>query len=84
METANIKALLEQEISGSEVIVESEGCDFRLTVISDQFEGIMPVKRQQMVYHYLNEFIASGAIHAVTMKTHTRHEWQQSGKGAEV
>ncbi|WP_252176828.1 BolA/IbaG family iron-sulfur metabolism protein [Endozoicomonas sp. 4G] len=74
MQATEVKALLEESISGSRVLVEGEGCDFRLTVISDQFEGALPVKRQQMVYKHLNELIASGAIHAVTMTTLTPSE----------
>ena len=72
-----VKALLEEKIHGSEVLVDGEGCDFRLTIISDEFQGAMPVKRQQMVYQHLNEMIASGEIHAVTMVTMTQAEWQQ-------
>lgn len=74
MEADAVKALLEEKISGSEVSVEGEGCDFRLTIISDEFQGKLPVKRQQMVYAHLNPFIATGEIHAVTMVTKTRAE----------
>ena len=73
-----VKALLEEKIQGSEVLVEGEGCDFRLTIISDEFQGAMPVKRQQMVYQHLNGMIASGEIHAVTMVTMTQSEWQRN------
>ncbi|UYM14502.1 BolA family protein [Endozoicomonas euniceicola] len=77
MLATQVKALLEEKIHGSEVLVDGEGCDFRLTIISDEFQGAMPVKRQQMVYQHLNEMIASGEIHAVTMVTMTQAEWQQ-------
>ncbi|MCW7556214.1 MULTISPECIES: BolA family protein [Endozoicomonas] len=77
MLATQVKALLEEKIQGSEVLVEGEGCDFRLTIISDEFQGAMPVKRQQMVYQHLNGMIASGEIHAVTMVTLTQSEWQQ-------
>ena len=79
MQATEVKALLEERIPGSQVLVEGEGCDFRLTIISDQFEGAMAVKRQQMVYKHLNELIASGAIHAVTMTTHTPAEARDKG-----
>ncbi|WP_263322180.1 BolA family transcriptional regulator [Endozoicomonas sp. Mp262] len=77
MQATEVKALLEEQLPDSEVLVEGEGCDFRLTVISDQFHGALPVKRQQMVYHHLNDFIANGTIHAVTMTTLTRDEWEK-------
>ncbi len=77
MQATEVKALLEESFPGSEVLVEGEGCDLRLTIISDQFEGALPIKRQQMVYKHLNELIASGAIHAVTMITQTPSEAQR-------
>ncbi|MGB1270471.1 MAG: BolA family protein [Endozoicomonas sp.] len=80
MQAEEVKALLEENIPGSEVIVEGEGCDFRLTVISDQFEGVMPVKRQQMIYSHLSQYITSGAIHAVTMSALTLSERALSEK----
>ncbi|WP_067516962.1 BolA family protein [Endozoicomonas ascidiicola] len=74
MQAEEVKALLEKEIAGAEVLVEGEGCDFRLTVISDQFEAMRPVKRQQLIYSHLNPFITSGAIHAVSMVALTTAE----------
>ena len=74
MQADAVKALLEEKVPGAEVSVEGEGCDFRVTIISDEFQGKMPVKRQQMVYAHLNPFIASGEIHAVTMVTKTAAE----------
>ena len=74
MQADAVKALLEEKIPGADVSVEGEGCDFRVTIISDEFQGKMPVKRQQMIYAHLNPFIASGEIHAVTMVTKTPAE----------
>ena len=74
MQAEAVKAMLEEQIHGSEVSVDGEGCDFRVTIISDQFQGLMPVKRQQMIYAHLNPLIASGEIHAVTMVTLTPAE----------
>ena len=42
--------------------------------MSDAFEGLSRVKRQQAVYAAIQELIASGAIHAVTISTATRAE----------
>lgn len=75
MQAVEIKRLLEERLDGAEVIVSGEGCDFQLTVIFNQFSGILPVKRQQMVYAHLNDLIADGTIHAVTMRTFTCDEW---------
>ncbi len=75
MHAGEVKKLLEENMEGAQVSVEGEGCDFRLTVISSVFAGCMPVKRQQIVYAHLNEMIAAGTIHAVTMQTFTPEEW---------
>ncbi len=49
---------------------------FQITVVGDLFSGMSPVKKQQAVYACLNEQIASGAIHAVSIKTFTPEQWE--------
>ena len=71
MNAGEVKALLESSISNCEVIAEGEGCNFQVVVVTSEFEGLSTVKRQQLVYSHLQDAIASGAIHAVTMKTYT-------------
>ena len=71
MNASEVKALLESSIPQSDVIAEGEGCNFQVTVVAAVFEGLSTVKRQQLVYSHLQDAIASGAIHAVTMKTYT-------------
>lgn len=75
--SSEIKTLLEEAIDNCQVIAEGEGCNFQLTVISNVFEGLSTVKRQQLVYGYLQDAIASGAIHAVSMKTYTPEQYNQ-------
>ncbi|EAQ65366.1 toluene-tolerance protein, putative [Marinomonas sp. MED121] len=77
MNANEVKALLEKEIESCEVIAEGEGCNFQLTLISPAFDGLTTVKRQQLVYSHLQDSIASGAIHAVTMKTYTPAQYSQ-------
>ncbi|MDE8603446.1 BolA/IbaG family iron-sulfur metabolism protein [Marinomonas sp. RSW2] len=71
MNASEVKALLESSIPHCEVIAQGEGCNFQVVVVTSEFEGLSTVKRQQLVYSHLQESIASGAIHAVTMKTYT-------------
>lgn len=80
MEADQIKALIESHIENSEALVEVEGNSVRITVISEAFEGLRAVKKQQLVYGCLNEHIADGTIHAVTMQTHTPAEWEKARK----
>ena len=77
MKALEVKALIESHISGSEVRVEANGNNVQLIVISDAFDGLRPIKKQQMVYACIQPQIADGSIHAVTMKTFTTTEWQR-------
>nr|WP_264193942.1 BolA/IbaG family iron-sulfur metabolism protein [Marinomonas algarum] len=67
--------MLESSMANCEVIAEGEGCNFQVVVVTTDFEGLSTVKRQQLVYSHLQEAIASGAIHAVTMKTYTPEQF---------
>lgn len=75
MQAEDVKKLIESQLEGSTAYPNGEGCDFSVTVVSAQFEGMRPVKKQQLIYACLNEHIASGAIHALTIKTFTPAEW---------
>lgn len=77
MQAIEVKNLLEEKLPGTQVEVEGEGCNFQLNLISDELAGISPVKRQQQIYAHLNDWIASGAIHAVTMKFFSRAAWAE-------
>ncbi len=74
MESEAIESLLSQEFINADITVVVEGSHVNLEIISDAFEGLNTLKRQQKVYGVLNEHIASGAIHAVNMKTLTVQE----------
>ncbi|MGY4533836.1 acid stress-induced BolA-like protein IbaG/YrbA [Pseudomonas sp. TE3786] len=77
MQAVEVKSLLEEKLSDTEVNVEGEGCNFQLNLISDELAGMSPVKRQQQVYAHLNPWIADGRIHAVTMKFFSRAAWAE-------
>ena len=76
MSPDEVKALLEEQLIDCQIEVETDGSHFNIVVIGDIFEGKRPVQRQQLVYGALKDQIASGAMHAVNMKTYTRQEWQ--------
>ena len=58
--------------------VSGEGSKYNVTIVSEEFTSLRPVAKQQRVYAPLNEHIASGAIHAVTMRTLTPEEWRKA------
>jgi len=72
-----VEKLVKQGIADAEVIVDGEGCDLVITVVSAQFNDLALVKKQQLVMATLKEPLASGKLHAVSVKAYTPDEWQQ-------
>lgn len=73
---SDIEALVKQGISDSTVFIEGAGCDFTVTVISEQFVGLTAVKKSAHVMATLAEALGSGKLHAVSVQTYTPDEWQ--------
>ncbi len=69
-----IKALLDAQLPECDITVEGEGAKFQVVAVGDTFFGLNPLKRQQKIYQILNPHIASGAIHAVSMRLMTLAE----------
>jgi acid stress-induced BolA-like protein IbaG/YrbA len=77
MDAQQIKQIIESHLPGSEVLPSGEGCNFNVTVVSEVFSGMLPVKKQQLIYDCLTEYIADGSIHAIGIKTYTPQQWEQ-------
>ena len=77
METGEVKNIIEAGIKDSEVTVTADGSKYTAIVVSDEFEGKTMVAEQKMVYALVNEYIQSGAIHALTIKAFTKAEWAE-------
>ena len=71
-----VDLLVKKGISDALVIIEGEGCDLLITVVSSQFADLTLVKKQQLVMATLTEPLASGKLHAVSVKAYTPDEWQ--------
>ena len=54
-----------------------DGKHYQLIVVSDRFAGQAAVVRQQWVYAQLKDYITTGRLHALTMKTWTTAEWEK-------
>ncbi len=78
MNESEIKAKIEAVISCEIVEVAGDGYHFEVYVVSDEFEGKRAVARQQMVYAAVQAEIASGELHALSIKTKTKLEHSQS------
>ncbi|MDO9106088.1 MAG: Grx4 family monothiol glutaredoxin [Methylovulum sp.] len=77
LSVGEVTALVKQGVEDADVIVEGEGCDLVITVISTQFIDLPLVKKQQLVMATLKGPLASGKLHAVSVKAYTPDEWQQ-------
>ncbi|MDN6180862.1 MAG: BolA/IbaG family iron-sulfur metabolism protein [Halomonas subglaciescola] len=51
---------------------------FKVTLVSEQLDGLMPVKRHQQVYKLLADEL-SGPVHALALHLYTPAEWRARG-----
>ena len=70
----DIESRVRRALPNADVAVAGAGNRCEIRVVSDAFQGLSRVKRQQAVYAAIQDLIASGAIHAVTIKASTRAE----------
>jgi acid stress-induced BolA-like protein IbaG/YrbA len=76
MQTEDVAKLISDQLDDVEVNVQSDGSHYQVVAIGKVFEGLSPVKKQQLIYGCLNPLIMDGTIHAVIIKTFTPEEWQ--------
>ena len=82
MLATEVKTLLETKETGWTFSVQGEGRNFEIEAVSDEFEAMSRVKRQQAVYRLIADEIAEGALHAITIIALTSSEkGQRQGLG---
>ncbi|MDT8398258.1 MAG: BolA/IbaG family iron-sulfur metabolism protein [Pseudomonadales bacterium] len=69
-----VEQLIADAIKDARVRVQGMDGKYQVSVVSDFFEGLGAVKRQQAIYRLLQPYISSGSIHAVSMQLQTRAE----------
>ena len=72
---SELRQRLAAAMPDAELDVQMEGdnsCILR--IVSDEFEGLAQVRRQQRVYALLGELITGGRIHAVRIEARSRAE----------
>lgn len=74
-----LSARLQQAFAGDQVDVTGDGYHFQVTIISGRFAGLRAVQKQQQVYAAVQDWIASGELHALSMRTFTPEEWSTAG-----
>lgn len=79
MNAEQIENLIQAGIPDAEVTVSGGEGKFEATVVSNAFEGLMSVKRHQLVYATVREQIADGSLHALTIRPLTPEESEKTG-----
>lgn len=77
MDAKTVEVMVSQAMEDATVSVEGSGANYDITVVSDVFADMRPVRKQQTVYATISEAIASGGIHAVNIRTFTVAEWEE-------
>ena len=72
-----IKQLIEDGLPESTATVSGAEGKYEATVVSSVFEGQTMVKEHQMVYATVRDQIASGELHALSIKAYTPQEWEE-------
>ncbi|NVZ08670.1 BolA/IbaG family iron-sulfur metabolism protein [Allochromatium humboldtianum] len=79
METEAVAQLIRAGLPGAEVQVTGDGEHFEAVVVSDAFEGLSLIKRERLVMETVREQVASGELHALSIKARTPA--QQAAQG---
>lgn len=71
MTPEHIQQLIASQMPDAAVEVSGGEGKFVANVVSAAFEGLSPIKRHQLVYACVNDEIASGELHALTIVAKT-------------
>ncbi len=74
IDSQQIQQLLDAQLPDCEIVVQGDGGKYQVLAVGNVFAGLNAVKRQQKIYQILNPHIATGAIHAVSMRLLTSEE----------
>ncbi len=81
MESSQIESRIEEHLPGASLEVSGADCDFSVTIISPDFEGLNAMKRQQMILSLFSDVIKTGELHALSIKAFTLDEWNNKSSG---
>ncbi len=80
MENHEIQDVLMNALSLQEVRVSGDGSHFQVIAVGEIFADMSRVKKQQVIYAPLMEYLADNRIHALSIKTYTPVEWERDRK----
>jgi acid stress-induced BolA-like protein IbaG/YrbA len=79
MQTETVEQLIRDGVPGAQVTVTGDGSHFDAVVVSDVFAGKSLIQKQRLVMDTVRAQIASGELHALSIKTFTPEQWAQQG-----
>lgn len=77
-----IQRLILEALPGSEVEVNDTtgtGDHFEARVVSPAFAGKSMVQQHQLVYAPLQQWLKTGELHALALKTYSPEQWKKLG-----
>ncbi len=74
LSATHVEVIDESHLHAGHVGAQSGGGHFRVTVVSDRFEGLSTLQSQRLVFQALADEMRT-EIHALSMSTFTVHEW---------
>ena len=74
MDKETIKEVIESSLKGSTAVVDGSEGKYTATIVYKGFDGLNTVKRHKVVYNFLNSYIQSGELHAISLKTFASEE----------
>jgi len=78
MTADQIKTLIAAGLPCQYLDVQGDGRHWFATVVAPVFAGQRPIARHQRVYATLGDRMATGAVHALSIKAFTPAEWAQA------
>jgi len=79
-----IRQRITDALPGSQVDVKDltgTGDHFEARIISPAFAGKPMVEQHQLVYRPLQDWLKTGELHALVLKTYTPEQWKKLGAG---
>ncbi|MBK1673707.1 cell division protein BolA [Ectothiorhodospira shaposhnikovii] len=77
MTPEQVQALIAAGLPEARVTVSGQEGHFEAEIVSESFNGLSRLKREQMVNATVRDEITSGALHALTIRPLTPEEWAQ-------
>ncbi len=82
MDAEFIRGRILEALPGSEVEVRDStgtGDHFEARVVSPAFVGLSMVQQHQAVYAPLQQWLKTGELHALALKTYSPEQWKKLG-----